>query len=655
MNHLAQGLIAVPALAGLLAFTLGRRNVVAFVITHLLTLVAFAASALLAFQFATTPQTQALTTISDLPLGPTLAAPMELRVTAVSALVSAVTLLVSWVVQLFSRWYLFSDPRYRSFTSTVALFTSAMLLVVNSNDILLTIVGWEVMGWCSFLLIGHESVQAAARRSAVKAFLVTRVADVPFIVGFVILAVGAKSTRISDILAVWGERGHATMLLVALLGIICGVFGKSAQLPFSDWLPDAMTGPTPASALIHAATMVAAGTMVMAQLNPLLANEPYARWVLVLGAGITSIWAACSAFLQPDMKRLLAWSTVSQVGLMLMGIGLLRPTEDPSGSILHLVGHAFFKSLLFLMIGWLSVIVGSTLGSRMSGAIRKLPLTFGPVAMGFFTMAGLPPTVAFVSKDLMLEAAARNEKSGATVGFVGLILIFVILVLTAAYSARAWFILQHRTTLERRGEQQIIADSHRVEDVSLVEMLRSSPEVDEFGDELEPVEEEEVEVFPRPGMLVRVGLWLLTLGALLGGMLAFTPLINAPTEHINWPMMAATLLLVLASGMAVRVMSLRQLYGDAARRLPRRWGVWAERGFGLERAYRVLVGAPVMAASRLVRRVDAGLDTAVSATPKLFSGLGSGLNRVHTQSASTGLPWVAVGIVLASVLGVVLW
>ena len=656
MNHLLQGVIVVPALAAVLAFLLGRRNAVAFGITSLLTALAAAGAGFLAFQMATVPTSQALTTIGDLPLGETLGAPMELRVTGPSALIAAVTLVVSLVVQLFARWYLFSDPRYRSFTATVALFTAAMLLVVFSNDVLLTLLGWEVMGWCSFLLIGHESNELTARKAATKAFLVTRVADVPFIVGFAILAVGSNSTRLTDILTHWSVGEHGNLLLAALLFIMCGVFGKSAQFPFSDWLADAMAGPTPASALIHAATMVAAGAVILAQLGDLLALEPLARWALVLGAGGTSVWAAVTAFLQPDIKRLLAWSTISQVGLMLLGVGVVRPGEGTEAAQLHLVGHAFFKSLLFLTVGWLSVAAGSTLASRMSGIIRRLPLTFAPVAMGFFAMAGLPPTVAFVSKDLMVEAAARNERSGATLGLVGLVLLFVIVVGTAAYSARAWFILQYRTTLERRGEQQVLADSHAVEDVTLVEMLRSSPEVDEYGEELDPIEEEEdLEVLPRPGLLVRVGLWALALGALLGGMFAFTPLVSVPTDHINWFMMAASLLLVLATILVVRMMSIGQLFGDASRRLPR-WLVFAaQRSFGLEGAYRALVVTPVLAASSAVRFADRSLDGAVSHVPTATSALGTSLDRVHTRRPATGLAWVFVGVILASVVGVALW
>ena len=656
MNYLLPAVIALPVVGAVAAFVLGRRNGVAFTAANAATLASLVGALLLVAQQVTTPVTQLTRTVGDLPLGRQLAAPMELRVTSVSVVLAAVTLFVAAAVQMFARWYLYSDPRYRSFTATVALFTSAMVLVIFSNDLLLTLIGWEVMGWCSYLLIGHESSEPAARRAAHKAFLVTRIADAPFIVGFAILALVAHSTRITDVVQVWSHEAHPKLLTVALLFIICGVLGKSAQFPFTDWLPDAMAGPTPASALIHAATMVAAGTVILAQLNPLLAHSTTARLALVIFAGSTSLWAAISAFLQVDVKRLLAWSTVSQVGLMLLALGVIPPGGSADTALLHLIGHAFFKSLLFLLVGWLSVVVGSTLVTRMSGAARSLPLTFTPLLIGFFTMAGLPPTVAFVSKDLILEEAARGAGQSRLASLIGFVLLIALIAATAAYSARAWFILQYRTTLARRGEQQILADSHAVREVGIVEMLRHSPEVDEFGDELDAIEEDdETDVLPRPGMGVRVMLWGLAVGAVCGGALAYSPLFHTPTDHINLALMGATLLLVIAMVLAVRVMSLRQLHGDAARRLPNTLRLTASRGWGLDTAYHALVVKPTLALARLVRRADGFWDDGIMSLPLLARDAGRGLDRVHTRRPASGLAWVLAGVIVAAVLGVTLW
>ena len=656
--HLAQTAIALPLIGAVLAFTLGRRNAVAYSLVNVATLAAWAAVLALVVTLATTPVTQHLATVGPLPLGRALEAPLELRVTDSGALVAAVALLVAACVQMFARWYLYSDPRYRSFAATVALFTGAMVLVVLSDDVLLTLVGWEVMGWCSYLLIGHENQQRGPRRAALKAFLVTRFADAPFVVALAALAMGAHTTRISDVVHYWaGDSGQPEHLrLVLVLGLVCGVLGKSAQLPFTDWLPDAMEGPTPASALIHAATMVAAGTVVLTQFDTLLAAEPMARLTLVVVAGATSVFAAFSAFCQPDLKRLLAWSTVSQVGLMLLGLGALTPGASPDAVLLHLVGHAFFKSLLFLLVGWLSVVVGSTLVSRMTGATRRLPRTFVPATLALFTMAGLPPTVAFISKDALLENAARAQAGGHVEGLVGFVLLALVVVGTAAYSARAWLILQHRTVLERRGERQVFTDSHTVRDVDIVEMLRTTPEVDEHGEDLDVVAEvEDDEVLPRPGMTTRIGLWALALGGIFGGLLAFTPLLNIDMHEMNWPMMGASVLLVLATGLVVRIMSLRQLYGDAARRLPKRLPLLAARSFGLERLSMTLVARPVLALARRAHAADRRLDAGSSALPALVARAGSSLDRAHGRRPSSGLAWVIVGVVLASVLGVTLW
>lgn len=653
-SHLAQAALALPLIGTLLAFVLGRRNVVAFVLASVTTAAALGASVWLVLRHLGSGVAQDVTTLDALPLGPTLRVPLQLRDDATSALIVAVVLLVSLTVQLFARWYLYSDPRYRVFASSVALFTGAMVLVVLSNDVLLTLMGWEVMGWCSYLLIGHESERAAARRAAFKAFVVTRLADAPFIVGLAALAMVAHTTRISDILSTWTHI-DGPLRLAVLLGLVCGVLGKSAQLPFSDWLPDAMEGPTPASALIHAATMVAAGTVVLAQFEPLLALEPTARLTLVLVTGVTSLLAALAAFCQFDLKRLLAWSTVSQVGLMLLAVGAVPPGDSADAALLHLVGHAFFKSMLFLLLGWLSVVIGSTLASRMSGSLRRLPRTFVPATLGLFTMAGLPPTIAFVSKDAMINDAARSQADGHVEGLIGFIMLFLIVAATAAYSMRAWLILQHRTTLERRGERQVLNDSHVVRDVDIVELLRTSPEVDEHGEEIAAVEEyDEDEVLPRPGVMVRFMMWVLALGGIFGGALALTPLIDIDTRHLNLPMMGATVLLVLASVLVVRIMSLRQLYGDASRRLPRRMTLLATRGFGLDRAYLALA-RPIVWFAHVVHGTDLRLAAAHDALPAGMARLGDLADAPHTRRPSTGLSWVIVGVVVASVVGVTLW
>ena len=548
------------------------------------------------------------------------------------------------------------DDQRGAFHATVALFSAAMVLVVLSADLLLTVVGWEVMGWCSYLLIGHWSRRERPRRAAHAAFMVTRVADIGLLLGTAVLIAGAGTTARADVIDHWtSAAADPTARSIALVLVVVGVLGKSAQIPFHHWLLDAMEGPTPASALIHAATMVAAGTVVLTQLLPLLLRSDPARALLGLSVAATMLLAALCALVEPDLKRLLAWSTISQVGLMLLGLGALAPGEGADAALLHLVGHAFFKSLLFLLVGWLAVVVGSTLVTRMTGATRRLPKTFVPVTLALFTMAGLPPTVAFVSKDAMLENAVRSQSDGHVEGLVDFIMLALIIVGTAAYSARAWLILQHRTTLERRGERQVLNDSHVVRDVDIVELLRTSPEVDEHGEEIAAVEEyDEDEVLPRPGVMVRFMMWVLALGGIFGGALALTPLIDIDTRHLNLPMMGATVLLVLASVLVVRIMSLRQLYGDASRRLPRRMTLLATRGFGLDRAYLALT-RPIVWFAHVVHGTDLRLAAAHDTLPAGMARLGDLADAPHTRRPSTGLSWVVVGVVVASVVGVTLW
>jgi len=304
--------------------------------------------------------------------------PLELQATGPVALIAAVVAVVTWAVQAFAAWYLRDDDRYGVFAATTSLFSAGMLLTVQSADLVLTLVGWEVMGWCSYLLIGHWTRKESARRAALKAFLVTRLADVGFVLGVVALATHAGSTAYPTVIASYAGDSPTLPMVLLLVGIL----GKSAMFPFHDWLPDAMEGPTPASALIHAATMVAAGTFVLAQLFDLFAASGPARWLLALSTAVTMVWSALLAFGQSDLKRLLAYSTLSQVALMLSALAAAPAKEGPAAGTLHLYSHAFFKALLFLAIGWLSVTVGGTAAALLRGGQRGTCSSGRPCSWG---------------------------------------------------------------------------------------------------------------------------------------------------------------------------------------------------------------------------------------------------------------------------------
>ncbi len=271
---------------------------------------------------------------------------------------------VALAVQVYSVAYLDHDDRYPPYAAQVSLFTAAMLLVVVSGDLLVLLVGWEVMGACSYLLIGHDRSLPEAPAAAVKAFVVTRFGDVGFLLGIALLGVHAGSFRIAVVLA---THYSPRLLTVACLLLLLGAIGKSAQFPLHTWLPDAMAGPTPISALIHAATMVAAGVIVLVKLAPLFVAAPGLLVVIGLIAVITMLLGALAAMAQDDIKRVLAWSTVSQVAYMFAGFAVNIRGE----ALFHLLTHAAFKALLFLCAGCVIHAVGTNSMSEMGGLRRR--------------------------------------------------------------------------------------------------------------------------------------------------------------------------------------------------------------------------------------------------------------------------------------------
>ncbi|MGO4244323.1 NADH-quinone oxidoreductase subunit L [Janibacter sp. RAF20_2_2] len=337
--------------------------------------------------------------------------PLGVALSATSAFLALVVALVTALVQVYSAWYLADDDRRGSFHATVALFSAAMLLVILSADLLLTVVGWEVMGWCSWLLIGHWSRRPEPRRAAHAAFLVTRVADIGLVLGTAVLVAGAGTTARAGVVDHWtsaaadpGTRSAALVLLVI------GVLGKSAQLPFHHWLLDAMQGPTPASALIHAATMVAAGTVVLTQLLPLLLRADAARALLGLSVAVTMVLAALCALAEADVKRVLAWSTISQVGVMLAPLAAAGAGHTAGAALGHLYGHAIFKALLFLT--GVPLVLGGLTKEHVVAAVGDDIGARGPVA--HLVLAALLLTVvltaAYATRVLLLVVLGEQER-----------------------------------------------------------------------------------------------------------------------------------------------------------------------------------------------------------------------------------------------------
>ncbi len=362
-----------------------------------------------------------------------------------AAVVAVAVATVALAVQAYSVAYLHDDDRYPPYAAQVSLFTAAMLLVVVSGDLILLLIGWEVMGICSYLLIGHDRRLPEAPAAAVKAFVVTRIGDVGFLLGIALLAVGYHSFLVEAPGAAQIDLGSGVapapshpLLTVAALLLLAGVVGKSAQFPLHTWLPDAMAGPTPISALIHAATMVAAGVYVVARLYPLFEAAPVALAVLGLIAALTMLLGALAATAQLDIKRVLAWSTVSQVAYMAGGLAV----GAPATALFHLLTHAAFKALLFLAAGAVIHAVGSNLMTRMGGLRRTMPVTFLTMTVGLAALAGLPPFSGFFSKDQILSAASEAVRHGGPAPrWVALLVLLAGLVtagITGWYATRLW-------------------------------------------------------------------------------------------------------------------------------------------------------------------------------------------------------------------------
>jgi NADH-quinone oxidoreductase subunit L len=342
---------------------------------------------------------------------------------------------VSLLVQIYSTGYMHDDNRYTWFYAALSLFTGSMLLLVVANNLLLMLVGWEGVGVCSYFLIGHYWEEKEYSSAAIKAFITTRLGDVGFLFGIfaMFIIAGTFNTTELNHLAEEGEIGGASLTIAALL-LFCGAVGKSAQFPLHVWLPDAMAGPTPVSALIHAATMVVAGIYLVGRMFIVFEHAGAALDVVAIVAAITMLIAALLAVLQDDIKRVLAYSTISQLAYMMAALGVGAYTAG----IFHMFTHAFFKALLFLGAGSLIHAVHSNNMSDMGGLRTYMPHTFRTFIIGSLGLAGIFPLAGFFSKDEIIGGALRAANEGAKVAaWVVFITAIVTAFLTALYMTRA--------------------------------------------------------------------------------------------------------------------------------------------------------------------------------------------------------------------------
>ena len=340
-------------------------------------------------------------------------------------------------------------PRFFAYLS---LFSFAMLMLVSSDNLIQLFFGWEGVGLCSYLLIGYWYDRPDATRAANKAFVVNRIADLFFMVGIALLFLQFGTIAYDNIFALVPAHADATYQLFGsamrayeVIGVLLfiGAMGKSAQLFLHTWLPDAMEGPTPVSALIHAATMVTAGVFLLARMSPLIEFAPVAKAIVVLVGASTCFFAATVGLVQPDIKRTIAYSTCSQLGYMFIaaGCGLYQ------ASMFHLMTHAFFKALLFLSAGSvIHALAGEQDMFRMGGLWRKVPLTYVAMWCGSLALAGIPPFSGWWSKDAIIDGAWV----AGGIGYYGWVLGVATAFLTAVYSGRLLFLVFHGSPRDAR-------------------------------------------------------------------------------------------------------------------------------------------------------------------------------------------------------------
>ncbi|MCW2939581.1 MAG: proton-translocating NADH-quinone oxidoreductase, chain [Actinomycetia bacterium] len=535
---------------------------------------------------------------------------VSLEVNGLAADVALMVCCVALAVQVYSVAYV--HERYSSYAAFVSLFTAAMLLVVYAGDLLVLYVGWEVMGVCSYFLIGHHWEDRANSRAAVKAFLVTRIGDVGFLFGIFVLGLGAHTFSIDGVLA--APLSHTTMVTGTLL-LLAGVAGKSAQFPLHTWLPDAMAGPTPISALIHAATMVAAGIYVVARLYPVFPAASLA--VLGIMAAISMLGAALAALAQDDLKRVLAYSTISQLGFMAAGLAV----GSRDAAVFHLLTHGAFKAVLFLGAGCVIGVTGSNL-LRDMGGLRLMPFTFWSMTIGYAALAGLPPASGFFSKDAIIEAAQSSVFStpmprtasslgGALPGWCAWIIYLTLLVtvlLTGAYAMRAWLLTFFG---EPRGTYEI----------------------------------------REAGPLMRWPLAALAAPALLLGWYA----VFSGELRPHFGSAALALLLALAGAGVVFLIWNQDPALDPARRLPAPLARAFQRAFYLDEVYTVAIVRPAVALAMFVAIADHKvIDAGVEGTATGARGLAGVLRRAQNGNPQTYLTGLLAGVALIALAVVIL-
>jgi len=465
----------------------------------------------------------------------TLAPGMAFRLDPLSLLMALVVTVVGALIHLYSAEFMEGEAGYSRFFAYMNLFVGAMLTLLLADNLLLLYLGWEGVGLCSYLLIGFWYKDSTNGAAAMKAFIVTRVGDAAMAVGLFLIATQLGTLTIQPMLAqaqqVWPVgSSEATIAAALLLG---GAVGKSAQLPLQTWLPDAMAGPTPVSALIHAATMVTAGVYLISRMHALFALAPAVQLAVAVIGAVTLLVAGCSALTQWDLKRVLAYSTISQIGYMFLALGV----GAWSAAIFHFMTHAFFKALLFLGAG---VVIQALHDEhnlfRMGGLRRELPLVYWTFLVGSCSLAALPlVTAGFYSKDLILWYAWSSPQGRVWLWLAGIVGAF----LTSAYTFRMVFlvffgeqrgVVSHRPRLRMQAPLVILAVLSVIG--GFVEIPAVLGNVPLFSVFLRPV-------LPEPAVLADVGssaslMAVASVVSMAGILLAYALFLRHPVLVARW-------------------------------------------------------------------------------------------------------------------------
>ncbi|MFQ6617938.1 MAG: NADH-quinone oxidoreductase subunit L, partial [Fidelibacterota bacterium] len=373
-------------------------------------------------------------------------ASFQYQLNPLSSVMTLIVSGVSLIIHIYSVGYMHGDRGYARYLSYLNLFTFMMLNLVLADNFLLMFLGWEGVGLCSYLLIGFWYEKDFAADAGKKAFIVSRIGDFGFILGIILIFINFGSINFDDVFKSAAAYPSGSFILTTItLLLFMGAVGKSAQIPLYVWLPDAMAGPTPVSALIHAATMVTAGVYMVARTAPLFSLAPSTMYIISGIGAFTALYAATIAVFQNDIKKVLAYSTISQLGYMFMAVGV----GAFAAGIFHLMTHAFFKSLLFLSAGSVIHALNGVQDMRKMGGLKKyLPITYWTCITAAFAISGLPGFSGFFSKDEILWYAYSSKAGNITLWLLGIITA----VLTSVYVFRLIFLTFHG---ERRWEEGI--------------------------------------------------------------------------------------------------------------------------------------------------------------------------------------------------------